>query len=237
MFFLFVFLDTSRQEHAADELYARAAAISPSLTDMQQTSPLPVPIQPLSVMDEERFLPLMEQFPDLVAWISGPDLDYPVVQGEDDTFYLNHLADGTPNQTGAIFLASGAPPDFSGEISCIYGHALTRGTMFSGLERYRELEFCQQNPSFLLETPDGVAELTILGVCLRDGNSPYPTEFPTPESRTDFLLWVEEHSLVDLDIPDSGNPLVILSTCAYDFENARLAIVTQLEWKERNQET
>ena len=235
-FCLFTFFDTSMQESAADALYARAAAISAPLPEIQQSSPLPVSIQPLSVVEGERFLLLVEQFPDLVGWISGPDLDYPIVQGEDDAFYLTHLADGTPNPTGAIFLSSGAPPDFSGEISCIYGHALTRGTMFSGLSRYRELEFCQQNPSFLLETPDGVAELTILGVCLRDGTSPYPTEFPTPESRADFLSWVKEHSLVALDIPDRNKPLVILSTCAYDFENARLAVVTQLEWKERNGE-
>lgn len=224
---LFIFFYLAMQERTANNLYAQNTAVAAPLTDMQ----------PLSTARKDQFLKQTEQFPDLVAWISGPDLNYPVVQGKDNTFYLTHLADQSPNPTGAIFLSAELPSDFSGEISCIYGHTLTRGTMFSGLHRYREQEFCQQNPSFLLETPDGVGELTILGVCLRDGNDPYPTAFSTTESREDFLSWVKEHSLVKLDTDASENPLVILSTCAYDFENARLAIVTQLEWKERNEKS
>lgn len=177
---------------------------------------------------------LSKQIPDLVAWISGPGLDYPVVQGEDNAFYLNHLADGTPNPTGAIFLDAEAPSDFSGEISCLYGHALTRGTMFSGLERYREQAFCEEHPTLSLETPNGTGTLTVVGVCLRDGQDPYPTDFSSQEERAAFLTWVAEHSLVPMTPPSRDGPLVILSTCAYDFEDARLAVVTQLEWKERN---
>lgn len=234
---MFVFFNIYIQEQTADNLYTKYAVEPASLTDIQQASSTSIPAQQPSTAQEKQFFHLTKQFPDLVAWISGPNLNYPVVQGKDDTFYLTHLADGSQNPTGAIFLSAGLPPDFSGEISCIYGHTLTRGTMFSGLHRYREQAFCQQNPSFLIETPDGIGELTILGVCLRDGNDPYPTAFSTPESRDDFLLWVKEHSLVTLDIAISDAPLVILSTCADDFENARLAVVTQLEWKERNEKT
>lgn len=229
------FSHTMTEERAADELYTRDEGAAAPAADVQQ--PLPVSSPARQTAREERFARLTEQFPDLVAWITGPDLDYPVVQGEDNAFYLTHLADGSANQAGSIFLDAGAPSDFSGEISCIYGHTTTRNTMFSGLKRYREQAFCQQNPSFILETPDGVAELTILGVCLRDGNDPYPTVFSSPESREEFLLWVREHSLVTLDVPVQDAPLVILSTCAYDFENARLAVITQLEWREEEENT
>lgn len=231
-----VFLDTMLQERAADELYASSGQTAAPAMDVQPPVSPSAPVEPTPGA-EERFQSLTAQFPDLVAWITGPDLDYPVVQGEDNTFYLTHLADGSPNQSGSIFLNAEAPSDFSGDISCIYGHTLTRNTMFSGLKRYREQTFCQQNPSFILETPDGVGELTILGVCLRDGNDPYPTEFSSAASRAEFLSWVTEHSLVTLDVPIRDAPLVILSTCAYDFENARLAIVTQLEWRERKSNT
>lgn len=232
-----LFFHTIMQERAADELYTRNELVAAPATVIQPSASASTPAPQAAAAREKRFQRLQEQFPDLVAWISGPDLDYPVVQGEDNTFYLTHLADGSPNQAGSIFLEAGVPSDFSAEISCIYGHTMARDTMFSGLKRYREQVFCQQNPSFLLETPDGVGELTILGVCLRDGNDPYPTEFSSPESREEFLSWVREHSLVTPDVSVSDDPLVILSTCAYDFENARLAVVTQLEWREGEENT
>lgn len=224
------FLGTLVEEQAADTLYTQ-------LTFQQEESQLEAEQTPAGNSEQspaEWFDSLREQMPDLVAWISGPGLDYPVVQGADNAYYLNHLADGTPNPTGAIFLDAGAPSDFSGEICCLYGHALARGTMFSGLERYREPAFCEEHPTLSLETPEGTGTLTVVGVCLRDGQDPYPTDFSSQEERAAFLTWVAEHSLVALTPPSRDGPLVILSTCAYDFEDARLAVVTQLEWKERN---
>lgn len=232
---LFVFFHTISQEKAADALYA--AEIQPDApgAELFQAAPLDGTDAPPEEAAADPWQDLRAQFPDLVAWITGPDWDYPVVQGTDNDFYLTHLADGSPNQSGAIFLDAAAAADFSGEIACIYGHTITRDTMFSGLRQYRDPAYCREHPTLLLETPGGTAELTVIGVCLRRGDDPYPTELDTPADRAAFLAWVAEHSLVSLDVAVDDEPLVILSTCAYDYENARLAVVTRLNWNERKE--
>lgn len=232
---LFVFFHTISQEEAADALYAGEIRPAVPVAELFQAAPLDEADTPPKAAEADPWQDLRAQFPDLVAWITGPDWDYPVVQGTDNAFYLTHLADGSPNQSGAIFLDAGAAADFSGDIACIYGHTITRDTMFSGLRQYRDAAYCREHPTLLLETPDGPAELTVIGVCLRRGDDPYPAELDSPADRAAFLTWVADHSLVSLDVSVDDEPLVILSTCAYDYENARLAVVTRLNWKERNE--
>lgn len=59
---------------------------------------------------------------DCVAWIriDGTEIDYPVVQGHDNSFYLKHLFDGEWNSTGCIFLDSRVEPDLSDQHSVLY---------------------------------------------------------------------------------------------------------------------
>ena len=62
--------------------------------------------------------------PDIIAWIRIPDtsIDYPVVQGNDDSYYLTHTFKKTEHAAGAIFLDSDNNADFSDDKNIIYGH-------------------------------------------------------------------------------------------------------------------
>ena len=62
--------------------------------------------------------------PDIIAWIRIPDtsIDYPVVQGNDDSYYLTHTFKKTEHVAGAIFLDSDNNADFSDDKNIIYGH-------------------------------------------------------------------------------------------------------------------
>ena len=62
--------------------------------------------------------------PDIVAWIRIPDtsIDYPVVQGNDDFYYLTHTFKKAEHVAGAIFLDSDNNADFSDDKNIIYGH-------------------------------------------------------------------------------------------------------------------
>ena len=62
--------------------------------------------------------------PDIIAWIRIPDtsIDYPVVQGNDDSYYLTHTFKKTEYVAGAIFLDSDNNADFSDDKNIIYGH-------------------------------------------------------------------------------------------------------------------
>lgn len=61
---------------------------------------------------------------DMVAWltIDGTNIDYPVMQGKDNTYYLNTDPFGAYSLSGSIFLDSRCSRDFSDSYSIIYGH-------------------------------------------------------------------------------------------------------------------
>ncbi|MFR2213338.1 MAG: sortase domain-bontaining protein [Ruminococcus sp.] len=72
--------------------------------------------------------------PEIIAWIRIPDtrIDYPVVQGTDNEYYLKHTFKKTEHVAGSIFLDKDNSPDFSNRKSILYGHNMKDGSMFRG---------------------------------------------------------------------------------------------------------
>lgn len=79
------------------------------------------------------FAALQEINPDVVAWIyvPGTSINYPVVQGDDNSTYLNRLFDGTSNASGSIFLdTDDTAPGMVDQQTTLYGHHMNNRTMF-----------------------------------------------------------------------------------------------------------
>ena len=78
---------------------------------------------------------------DLVAWIQIPGIgvDYPVVQGEDNEYYLYHTFQKENNKAGSIFLDYRNHDDFTDRRVILYGHNMKDGSMFSNLKQYQEV--------------------------------------------------------------------------------------------------
>ena len=73
---------------------------------------------------------------DVIAYIYFPEanISYPIVQGSDNTKYLNTNIWGEYSANGSIFLDSTNTNDFSDTSSVIYGHHMRNGGMFGSLE-------------------------------------------------------------------------------------------------------
>lgn len=106
--------------------------------------------------------------PDVIAWIDipGAGISYPVLQGEDNSYYLTHLASGQFGISGSIFMDYHNRQDFSDQNTIIYGHnmkddsmwpapclrnfgLLIRSSVINSWKRRR-----QPQPDALLQMPD-----------------------------------------------------------------------------------
>lgn len=180
---------------------------------------------------------LKAENPDIIAWLYVPQLgfSYPVVQGSDNSYYLNHTYAGAENYRGAIFLDSGTPSDFSGNNSIVYGHSVDVGGMFTDLEKYENKDFFDANPYFFLLTPQGNYRADIRTFAkTTEGTSFYQSDFG------DYCPEIEARMLSEAtysrDVDPAGRPMITLSTCdldyGFDSEN-RLALTAVLEpWSE-----
>ena len=99
----------------------------------------------------------MEQInPDIVGWLTMPDtvIDYPVVKGDDNDYYLHHLFNGEYNSLGTLFVDFRNKDPFEDQITVIYGHSMKNGSMFFLLEKYRDQSFYEEHKQLIYETKD-----------------------------------------------------------------------------------
>lgn len=200
--------------------YARQQWLHPKKEGTQNTT---------TEEDISKIASLKAEFPDLVGFIWDTDgvLDYPIVQGSDNEYYLTHLANGADSPIGSIFLDAGNKDDFSDTLSIIYGHHLKNGGMFGSLDKYKDEEYFRAHPLLYLTTKEHCFEIHLVGAYLADAaNESYPSDCTTSQQMDDFLRgraadWIVSGSW---EIAP-GDRLIILSTCAYEFEDARLSLV------------
>ena len=92
---------------------------------------------------------------EIIAWIRIPDtgIDYPVVQGTDNEYYLKHTFKKTEHVAGSIFLDKDNSPDFSNRKTILYGHNMKDGSMFQGLHKYESESYLQEHNKVYLYLP------------------------------------------------------------------------------------
>ena len=156
-----------------------------NLSESGETEPAPVG----PTID---FAGLEEINEDCVAWIYIEDtaINYPVVQGSDNSYYLKHLIDGKWNSAGCIFLDSRVDSDISDRHSIIYGHHMKDGTMFSGLTKYKKQDYYEAHPAGLLITPEQTYRIEFFaGYVVSVEDSAWKIGF---ESDEEFETWIKE---------------------------------------------
>lgn len=98
---------------------------------------------------------------DIVAWIQIPEIgvDYPVVQGEDNEYYLHHTYRKEANKAGSIFLDYRNRADFTEQRVIIYGHNMKDGSMFSNLKQYQDSVFREESGTAYLYLPEKTLQM------------------------------------------------------------------------------
>lgn len=161
---------------------------------------------------------LREVAPQVAGWIRipGTQVDYPLMAGDDNDFFLTHTWDGTENSVGSIFLEYRNASDLTDFNTIIYGHNMMDGSMFAAIRSYSTQEYWQQHPYIYILTDEGVLRYEVFSAYLADKSSrTYQISFQQEQSRTAFLDDVTLRSAIDTGIhPEETDRIVTLSTCS-----------------------
>lgn len=99
--------------------------------------------------------------PDIIGWIYAPQIgvDNPILQGDDDSAYLNLDFEGNYSPLGSIFTWAHADPKLSDSHVCLFGHNMMSGQIFGQLKKFLNVEFRSANDTIYIYTPERSKEL------------------------------------------------------------------------------
>lgn len=171
--------------------------------------------------------------PDYRFWIKveGTNIDFPVVQGEDNDFYLHHNFNKEKSFSGSIFVDSENNLNDDSNI-VVYGHNMRNDTMFAQIKHFKNENFFNANKYVTLYRDGKKSKFEIFSVYqenAKDLESEIKINFSNKDEYEKYLKDQEEKSLfkregIDLN---SNDRILTLITCGYDFVNARIVVVAK----------
>lgn len=153
---------------------------------------------------------------DVVAWIYIPDtnINYPVVQGDNDNQYLHKNIYGKYSKGGTIFVEAYNTNPFENVNTIIYGHNLMNSKMFSDLRKYTNKKFFNQHNVVYIYLPNGeVREYKVISFHIVKSND---TKIYNPyvENINDYIDYALKNNKLSTSYTSSANDKIItLSTC------------------------
>ena len=159
---------------------------------------------------------LREISEDAIAWITvdGTGIDYPVMQGKDNSEYLNKSPFGKFSLSGSIFLDARNKSDFSDAYSLLYGHHMEYGAMFGALDKYKDKTYFASHRTGQLITVGGKGyNIRFFAAAIVQGTDSvvFRPDITTP----DRLLKRLSRSAITYEPPETKGDLklIALSTC------------------------
>lgn len=165
---------------------------------------------------------------DAVAWLTIDDttIDYPVMQGDDNSAYLNTDPYGQYSLSGSIFLDSRNTSDFSDHYNLVYGHHMDHGSMFGSLDDFVQQDYFDQHRSGTLICENGTYHITLFAAIETDASV---QEIFVPNNDK-ILSYLEGNAGIYYE-PENDH-IIALSTCAGAASTGRTVVfgtLTQTE--------
>lgn len=188
---------------------------------------------PAEKKDRVSFAALAEINPDVVGWLKldGTVIDYPVVQGSDNEYYLSHMFNGDINVVmGSLFLDCEANPQFKDRNTLLFGHHTNNGSMFCVLEEYKKQEFYDAHKQMELQTPDGDYILEPVAGRVMDAKIPFMLkQFANDDEFLNFVNGFVENSTFAADTAvTAADRIITMCTCTDDFQDARYVLICRM---------
>ena len=186
------------------------------------------------ILDEYKIL--YNKNKSLIGWIKIADtnIDYPVMQTVNNDYYLKHKFEQDEDKNGCIFLDKDCDVIRGNTNFIIYGHHMKSGKMFGGLSKYANQDYYEEHKTVTFDT---IYEKGTYEVMYAFRSRLYNSDeivfkyyqFIDANSEEEFNSAMEEMaemSLIDTGVTAHyGDQLLTLSTCDYQENNGRFAVV------------
>ncbi len=184
------------------------------------------------------FNELKEKNSDTVGFIkvNGTNINYPVVQTSDNSFYLNHAFDKTLNNAGWIFADYRNDMVNFGRNTIIYGHGRLNNTMFGSLKNILKSSWYDNKDNYIIKfsTPTENTLWQVFSVYSIKVESYYiTTDFDNLDEYNTFLQTLKGRSQKNFNTSVNVNDKIItLSTCQDVAGSGRVVMHAKLIKKE-----
>ena len=169
---------------------------------------------------------LCADYPDVVGYIYSANtlIQQPIQYGKGNNYYLTHDLKGNDNKNGSIFVEELNSGSFTDDNTIIYGHNMKTGMMFANLTLYKDKGYYNSHPYLYIYTPSQNYRVDLYAgfVCEHD-DEVYATSLTQ-----DQLKAMAAKSTFVSNIGTPTGKTVTLSTCSYEFNNARYVVVGAL---------
>lgn len=202
---------------------ASSSASSSTAGTASSQAPADEPSQPVyadpyaDALRSMDFAALREVNDDVLGWILIPNtrLSYPLLQGEDNEYYLNRTWKKSRNSVGAIFLECRSSPDLSDFNTIVYGHRMNNRSMFGILLNYKDQSYWEKHPTFYITDDNGSHAYDVFAAYEVGVTQPtYRLEVTEEADKQAVLDFCVEQSVLDTGIvPTPADRIVTLSTC------------------------
>lgn len=203
-----------------------------------------IDIEPTDITSEktERMLQVEElkkQNSDIVGWleIDGTNINYPVLQGSDNDYYLTHNYKNEEVAGGSIFLDKDYSFIRPSDNLLIYGHRHKKGLMFEDLIKYKDETFYKEHPTIRFTSLLNDSEYEIIAAFYSRVYYQNETDvfryyyFVNADTEEDYNNYVD--NCIKSSIYNTGKTahyeeqLLTLSTCDYSQDNGRFVVVAK----------
>ena len=167
-------------------------------------------------------------YPNAIGWLYIPDtvINYPVMQSDDNFYYLDHAYDGSPLKAGSVYLDYRCEGRFQNPINIVYAHNMKNGSMFAQITRFKNDSFFESHKYGWLATPEAVYRIDFFSLAVADWHDDL---YKGDTSISEWIPHIYDKSAVSREMTYTADDrFVSFSTCSYEFENARNILTGKL---------
>lgn len=183
----------------------------------------------------QSILDLQKTYPDVVGWLTIPNtgVDYPFVRCENNDYYLRRDLDGKYAFAGTLFMDYRCKQDFTSQNTIIYGHHMKNESMFGSLQSFNGKSFFEENRYGTVYLPGETLKLEFFAYMVLDPDK--EKEIYNVYLAEDYFDYIKKNARYYRAVGVTADEQIItLSTCAYEFKNARMVLIARVYKNDEN---